>query len=103
MLGASARLSCLCTPVETSTAPRRTRNGLPRQCAHWLAMTDFWVCCVTLFLIKPEPRCVGSGLIMRTKETKAQGIQTFFGSGYSTPKQSTVTFFMTCGVWGRSL
>ena len=28
---------------------------------------------------------------------------TFTGSGYSTPKQSTVTRFMTCGVCGRSL
>ncbi len=30
-------------------------------------------------------------------------VQTFSGSGYSTPKVSTVTFFITCGVRGLSL
>ena len=37
------------------------------------------------------------------KETEFAVPYTFTGSGYSTPKQSTVTRAMTCGALGRSL
>ena len=83
MVGASARLSCLCTPVETVTSPRerpRRERGARRGNARGQGAAE-----------KPA--------LPRGRSDD----QTFFGSGYSVPKVSTVTFFMTWGTWGRSL
>ena len=82
MVGASARYSCLHTPVEPVTSPYR-------------------------FFIRPGAEYVSAGDeygIQNEVYARRQILyQHFSGSGYSTPKVSTVTFFMTWGVRGLSL
>ncbi len=71
MSGASARYSCLRTPVETVTPPWGGPHGAARR---------------------------------GKRKLYAESVDhALTGSGYSTPKVSTVTFFMTCGVLGLSL
>ena len=123
MVGASARYSCLRAPVETVTPPRQPntirscgracaaaltddvrlplrlepvtlgfesvkneRNGLPRQCSHWQARIASHASRASRWLAMTRRR-----------------IYSLTGSGYSEPKVSTVTFFMTWGIRGLSL
>ena len=126
MPGASARYSCLRTPVETSTSPcvrmdpigqvsargAKTATGesiLPfhfKRQAFEVVKNN-----VEGFPLKNERQAFvfgknndRSGTFDKVIETKNKKLnQHFSGSGYSTPKVSTVTFFMTWGVRGRSL
>ncbi len=95
MLGASARLSCLCTPVETITAPRRT--GCECFASPQAAKLDD---SQPVLLFNADPLALGPAL--RTGKRLCYPY-TLTGSGYSSPKVSTVTFSMTWGIVGRSL
>ena len=87
MVGASARYSCLHTPVETSTPPRQKKlASLGFELAKGKMSTLFSASAVIQWLQKRIGRAYS-----------------LTGSGYSTPKVSTVTFFITCGVRGLSL
>ena len=97
MVGASARYSCLHTPVETVTSPRRQTKLAPRR---FRRDGESFVSAPSVFLSNSEPlRWALSWL--RTMVLCAD--QHFSGSGYSTPKVSTVTFFITWGIRGLSL
>ncbi len=92
MLGASARYSRFCAPVETSTAPRRDKLRILR--------------------FRPED---GKGrtepVRIYARPRRALGPpgesglndQTFSGSGYSSPKVSTVTHLIRWSFLGRSV
>ena len=129
MSGASARYSCLRTPVETSTSPCVRMDPIGQVSARSAKTTTGG----SILPFKIEPASLGfdfekrttlqvfplknerqafvfgknndrSGTFDKVIETKNKKLnQHFSGSGYSTPKVSTVTFFMTWGVRGRSL
>ena len=93
MVGASARYLCLHTPVETVTSPRQTILAPLRCCLSGRSC----VFAPSVFLSSSGPLTLGPELVKNNKS------QHFSGSGYSTPKVSTVTFFITWGVRGLSL
>ena len=115
MVGASARYSCLHTPVETSTPPCRQKKLASlrfRQAWRKLRIRSF------LLPLQIRPAPLGSDLAVGRMALKGRGSRfcslssaaeadwipySLIGSGYSTPKVSTVTFFITCGVRGLSL
>ena len=108
MLGASARYSCLHTPVETVTSPRRRQTKVaPFRFRGLRKSRENFISAPSVFLSNLGPlRWAQVG-----REHGSDGFpgrerpedQHFSGSGYSTPKVSTVTFFMTCGIRGLSL
>ena len=92
MLGASARYSRFCAPVETSTAPRRDKLRTLR--------------------FRPEDgkgRTEPVRIYARPRRAlgppgeSGQNDQTFSGSGYSSPKVSTVTHLIRWSFLGRSV
>ncbi len=83
MSGASARYSRTYVPVETSTPPSSPRQGARRAKA-------------------ARKQTPGRAKMAPREMVRILQIYDFFGSGYSTPKVSTVTFFITCGVLGLS-
>ena len=98
MVGASARYSCLHTPVETVTSPRLVRRNSLHAASAGAAKA--------LYPLLPSysptwARLRWAPSWVRTMVGCAD--QHFSGSGYSTPKVSTVTFFITWGVRGLSL
>ena len=129
MSGASARYSCLHTPVETVTPPCRQTKPAPFRFPGFRKSRESSISAISLFLSKSNPlrwasilfRSRKSGKLSKTKPASLgfgscstigpapmqaspslQANQHFSGSGYSTPKVSTVTFFITWGIRGLS-
>ena len=112
MVGASARYSCLHTPVETSTPPCRQKELASFRFRGLRKCRENFISAPSFFLSEAKPLL--ALLRLRTDNYRSfrekQDFlkpkcrdQHFSGSGYSTPKVSTVTFFITCGVRGLSL
>ena len=121
MPGASARYSCLHAPVETVTPPRRQKKAIPFRFPGFRKSWESSISIASFFLTNSNPLRWASSWgndrerFRKFREGEERNKFSLFtfrfsillysltGSGYSTPKVSTVTFFMTWGMRGLSL